>query len=183
MSGTQTTTRASVAVILADLLVLQATAKLPDVDGMNASGSNGIVTIELPTVAAQVAWADGLGIDSRDRSTYHYVHRAPIHSAYAHRLGWSLHVTCSPDEAPVVESLPAETVAALSEVAAAGRPLRKQDSAGDVWSERHDGLIGMELEDGGHSSLFILPTWDDVDREFGPLSEVTVQPTGEQVQP
>lgn len=113
-----TTTRAPIAVILADLLVTQSQQKLPEVHAMGATSSNGIVSLDFADLAAYAAWADALGVDEKDRYRHTYTNRSPLHTAFGKRLGWSLQLTFNEPDAPAGDELPAETVAALSEVAA-----------------------------------------------------------------
>jgi hypothetical protein len=118
MTTTKSTIRASVAVIVADVLMLQSRLELPALQDLYATSSNGIVTLNLYSADAQVLWADALNIPVSTRSVHRYDNRSPIHTAYAERLGWSVHVKYDGPE-QLGETLPPETVAVLEQIATA----------------------------------------------------------------
>lgn len=55
---------------------------------------------------------------------------------------------------------------------------RWRDKDEYVWVQRQDGLIALELNPGGNtSSLFVYAELADVESDWGPLVEVTDEPT------
>lgn len=111
-----TATRSPIAVILADLLVVQSQQKLPAWLSVNAGAHNPVVSIECFTGADLLAWHEVLGGDDMRRHTSFRVDGVS-YSALVDRLGWVVSLRAhEPWTQP--ESLPAETVAALSEVTA-----------------------------------------------------------------
>lgn len=114
---TTTTERVSVTAILADLILLQSRSGLPMPLSLDATSSNLIASVNVATLGDVKAWHDALGTNDR-LTTSTYADRGPIHSTSATRSGWRVYVTASIAELPA-ETLPAETLAELKQVAAA----------------------------------------------------------------